>query len=85
MQFLTILKLIITILPLLIDAIRAIEAAIPGQGKGEAKLAAVRSVVESAYGVSTDVVPKFETIWPAMQKTVGGLVSSFNSAGDFKK
>ena len=85
MQFLTILKLIIAILPLLIDAIRAIEDAIPGQGKGEAKLSAVRTVVESAYGVSNDVVPKFETLWPAMQKVVSGLVSSFNSSGDFKK
>jgi hypothetical protein len=85
MQFLTILKLIISILPLLIDTIKLIEAAIPGKGQGEVKLGAVRSVVESSYDVANESLPVFETLWPALAKTVSGLVSAFNSAGEFKK
>jgi hypothetical protein len=85
MQFLTLLKLIVSILPVLIDAIKVIEYAIPGAGKGEAKLAAVRSVVESAYKVSTDTLPSFEQMWPVLQKTITGIVDGFNAAGNFKK
>jgi len=85
MQFLAILKLIITILPFLIDAVKAIEDAIPGQGKGEMKLAAIRTVVESAYEATDEVLPKIESVWPVIQKTIAGLVSIFNASGIFKK
>jgi len=85
MQFLAILKLIITILPLLIDAVKAIEDAIPGQGKGEMKLAAIRTVVESAYEAADEALPKIESFWPVIQKTISGLVSIFNASGIFKK
>jgi len=85
MQFLAILKLIITILPFLIDAVKAIEDAIPGQGKGEMKLAAIRTVVESAYEATDEVLPKIESFWPVIQKTIAGLVSIFNASGIFKK
>jgi hypothetical protein len=85
MQFISILKLIISLLPLLIDAIKAIEEAVPGQGKGEQKLATIRTAVESAYGVATEDLPKFEVLWAAVQKTINGLVCVFNSSGVFKK
>jgi hypothetical protein len=84
-KFLSILKLIVSILPLLIDAIKAVEEAIPGVGKGEAKLAAVRSVMESSYQISTDVQADFQEVWPVMENTVGGIVKGFNAAGVFKK
>ena len=38
---------IVQLLPALIAAIKAIEEAIPGQGQGEAKLAAVRGIIEA--------------------------------------
>ncbi|MGJ0515157.1 MAG: hypothetical protein ACR65O_05320 [Methylomicrobium sp.] len=85
MKFLSILKLVVSILPLLIDAIKSVEDAIPGVGKGEAKLAAVRSAMESSYKVSTDVQASFEEVWPVMENTVGGIVKGFNAAGVFKK
>lgn len=85
MQLINILRLIVTILPLLIDTIKIVEEAIPGSGKGEAKLTAVRGVVESAYKASTDAVPAFESVWPVLQKSIGAIVDGFNSAGNFKK
>lgn len=85
MQLITILKLIISLLPLLIDAIKAIEAAMPGTGKGATKLAAVQSIVESAYKASSDALPPFEDIVPVLQKTVESIIAGFNVTGVFAK
>lgn len=84
-QALAIMSLIVQLLPILIAAIKAIEAAIPEKGNGEAKLSAVRAVVESAYDVSSEVLPKFEAAWPAIEKTISALVATFNATGQFKK
>jgi len=85
MKYLQALKLIMSMLPLLIEAIKAAEEAIPGQGKGEAKLAMIRAVLESAYSISTDVQAKFDDVWPALKTTIGAVVASLNTAGVFKK
>jgi hypothetical protein len=85
MQFITILKLIISILPFLIEAIKALEAAIPGQGKGEQKLATMHTAVEAAYSIGGDDLPKLEVLWLAIQRVIDGLVGVFNSSGVFKK
>lgn len=68
--------LVLQIVPALIEMIKAIEAAIPGTGKGEQKLAAVREIIETAYEQSGE-------IWPVVQKVIGILVSLFNSTGAF--
>lgn len=85
MEFIVILKLIISILPMVIEAIKLVEQAIPGAGKGEEKLAATRSILESSYKISTNAVMSFDAIWPALQKTIAGLVSAFNATGVFTK
>ncbi len=65
---------ILQLIPALIAAIKAIEEAIPGQGKGEAKLAAVREIIEATYeGVSK--------MWPAIEKTIAILVAMLNKNG----
>lgn len=74
-------RLIISLLPLLIQVIKAVEEAIPGQGKGEAKLAAVRSMLEAASEAAGNTVDEFERLWPAIQRTIGALVDAFNKAG----
>jgi len=85
MQFIAILKLIISVLPLIITAIKLIEDAMPGTGKGEEKLIAARAIIESAYQASTDASVKFDAVWPVMKKTISGLVAAFNASGVFKK
>ena len=63
---------IVKFLPTLIALIKAVEEAIPGQGKGEQKLALVRELlqlVESNLDVST------------VEKTVKALVATFNKTG----
>ncbi|MBZ0105522.1 MAG: hypothetical protein K8H84_07805 [Sulfuricella denitrificans] len=85
MQFLQILKLIISLLPLLVDAIKTIEAAMPGSGQGVAKLEALRTIMQSSYSGAADAIGTFEQIWPKIQDVAGGLVAAFNKSGMFGK
>ena len=52
MNYLQILLIIKNLLPLIIEIIKAIEAAIPGKGKGEEKLEAVREILEVSDSVA---------------------------------
>ena len=71
------LLIIAQLLPALIAAIKAIEEAIPGQGQGEAKLAAVRGIIEA-------VDASYKSLWPQLQPIIGVLVGLFNKTGVFK-
>ena len=85
MQFINVLKTILSLLPLLIQAIQLLEQAVPDSKNGTAKLEALREIVSSAYTVSTDVTASFESIWPTIQKSVAALVGLFNTVGKFTK
>lgn len=69
-----VLMTIINLIPALIAAIKAIEAAVPGSGKGEEKLAAVRGILES-------VDASYGALWPKIQSVVAVLVALFNKTG----
>jgi hypothetical protein len=68
------ISIILKLLPVLIEAIKVIESAVPGQGKGEAKLAALRGILELA-----DV--QVNTLWPQIAGVTGVLVKLLNSTG----
>jgi hypothetical protein len=85
MKYLEILKLVVSILPLLINLIQAAEAAFPASGQGAAKLDMVRAVLQQSYDFSNDKIAKFEDVWPAIQNIVATIVSTYNALGNFKK
>lgn len=85
MQALQTIKLVLSLLPMIIEAVKAIEAALPDGGKGEAKLALVRQAIAAGYSVATDTVASFEAMWPAIERTVAAVVALFNAVGVFKK
>lgn len=62
------------LLPAIIGAIKALEAAIPGQGKGEQKLAALREVLETLDSSAKD-------LWPSIAAVVGVIVKAMNASG----
>ena len=66
--------LVFKLLPAIISAMKAIEEAIPGKGAGEAKLTAVRQLLELVDG-------GVATVWPEIAKTIGILVNVFNTVG----
>ena len=78
MNWLTSVTTILQLLPSIITAIKAIEDAIPGKGQGEAKLAAIREILESVSG-------QVSTLWPFIEKAISVLVSLFNKTGTFTK
>jgi len=78
MGSLTTLRTVLTLLPAIIEAIKAIEAAIPGQGKGEQKLAAIRGIIAASYDQAS-------VIMPIIERVVGVLVDTFNAVGVFRK
>ena len=69
---------ILALIPALIATIKAVEEAIPGQGQGEAKLAAVRQILEAVDSATKD-------LWPVVARTITALVKMFNDAGVFAK
>ena len=72
------LRIILSLVPEIIKAITAIEDAIPGQGKGEQKLAAIRGIIEASYEQATSIMPIIERV-------IGVLVNTFNAVGSFRK
>jgi hypothetical protein len=69
---------IFNLLPAIVIAIKAIEDAIPGAGRGKEKLAALREMLSAIDGA-------FDELWPQISSIVAVLVSTFNSVGTFKK
>ena len=78
MSWITTATTILNLLPALIMAMRAIEEAIPGQGKGEDKLAAIRAILEATNA-------QIGALWPTIQTAIGILVALFNKTGAFTK
>lgn len=72
------LFMVLKLLPLIIEAIKALEAAIPLAGKGGEKMAALREVLTVADGA-------VDALWPTIEKVVGVLVGLFNKTGVFGK
>ena len=72
------LILVVKLLPVIIEAIKAVEQAVPGQGKGEQKLAALRGILEV---LDSGIV----AIWPQVSKVVGILVEAMNRTDSMPK
>lgn len=77
MNFFTILKTLASLLPILLQIVTSLETALPETGNGSKKLSALKTIVQSAYSVSTDTSVAFEKIWPAIEVAVSGLVAMF--------
>jgi hypothetical protein len=85
MAYFELLRLILGLLPLIIDTIKAVEAAIPESGKGSEKLQLIRAVLENAWATANNVTATFEAIWPMLNGTITAIVTTFNKTGIFKK
>lgn len=65
-------------LPAIIAGIKALEEALPGKGQGEAKLEALRQMLEA-------VDSAYANYWPQIKGIVAILVKLYNDSGFFKK
>jgi len=85
MRFLVIARLIVSLMPILIAAIKQAEEVFPESGNGATKLALVRGLLESAYTTATDTEATFEEVWPSIKRAVDSIVAAFNAAKVFRK
>lgn len=85
MQYLTIIKTVLSLLPVILEVVRAIETALPEGGQGAQKLALIRNALAAAFSAAGDAAVSFDAIWPALEKTVAAVVGLFNSVGAFQK
>lgn len=72
------IKLVISILPIIIEAVKQIEALFPESGNGRQKLELVKNILISADS-------NLEDSWPLISKVIGSVVAFCNSTGLFKK
>lgn len=84
-NFVQILKLVVMLLPMIVEIVRAVELAMPEKGQGAAKLEAVRVMLQSVYSSTTEALPAFEQVWTAAQGIINATVAMYNAAGIFKK
>lgn len=85
MHFLEVIKLVLSVLPLLIDAIKTVESVFPESGKGREKLEMIRGIVQASYETSSKLAVSFDEIWQPIQKVISVIVGVFNTTGTFKK
>lgn len=83
--FIFIMQLIGKLFPVIVETVKAIEAAMPEPGQGQAKLAMVKAAMQSAYDQLTNVQVTFEQVWPAINAVISSVVTAYNASGIFKK
>ncbi len=69
------LKLVLQLLPLLIEAVKTLEQAFPEGGQGQKKLEVLKTIVQGVLSLGGE----FEAAWPTIDRAVSGIVLLMNS------
>lgn len=69
---------ILSLIPALIEVIKAVEAMFPQSGAGKEKLTLVREIMVETYAEITEW-------WPTIEAIIGKIVAMANRLGEFKK
>lgn len=72
------IKLILQLVPIILELVKAIEAQIPEGGQGKAKLDFIQTVLTQAY-------PQIVDIWGMVEKIVSSAVTLYNATRSFQK
>lgn len=71
-------KIVIQLIPLILQLVKAVEENIPEGGKGKDKLEFIQNVLTETY-------PQIANIWTTIEKVINSAVALFNATGVFKK
>lgn len=85
MGFLEIVKIVLGLLPVLLDTIKAIETAIPVSGKGKEKMDLIKTALQTTYDATNETKTTFQTVWPQLESIISKVVAIYNATGIFKK
>lgn len=69
---------VLSLIPTILDIIKAVEAQIPETGKGKEKLEFVKNVLTTVY-------PQVVEIWGMVEKIVTASVNLYNATRSFQK
>ena len=72
------IKLILQLVPIILELVKSVETQIPEGGKGKAKLDFIQSVLSDAY-------PQIMNVWGIVEKIISSAVTLYNTTGVFKK
>lgn len=72
------IKLVLSLLPIIIQAVRQLEELFPESDRGAMKLDLIRRTIQNVYDISDNTLPLIE-------KMVNTIVDIFNKFGIFKK
>lgn len=78
MNWLAKITAVLSLLPAIIEAVKAVENLVPGSGQGASKLQAIREILEA-------VSDQAATLWPEIQKVIAVIVTLANKTGTFAK
>lgn len=84
-NFIALAKTVLSLLPVIIQTVQAIESALPAQGQGAAKLELVKNTLQATFTTANDTVGTFEGLWNTLQPVVTSVVTFMNNTGVFKK
>lgn len=84
-QIIAYLKLFLAIVPLIVQAIQVVEAAIPAPGAGAQKLEMIKQMLQTSVNIAPQIGATFEQLWPTIQSIIANTVAAFNATGMFKK
>jgi hypothetical protein len=76
-------QVILTLLPVISDTVKNVEAAV-GVGNGQQKLALAVGIIKSIYNASNPPAP-FETLSAHITEVIAALVTFYNSIRAFSK
>ena len=74
-SFITIMKAVFSLIPIVIQGIDALEAAIPAGGQGSAKLDLLKNTLQSGYTTLQGAEAPFGAVWDALQPMIAGYVA----------
>ena len=77
MDFFANVKVMVKLLPSVIEAIDTVEKLFPDGGKGEQKLELVKNMLKGANDNAKTVLD-FEALWPLLSITIASIVKSMN-------
>ena len=75
MNFIDTVKLVVSFLPTIVDAINTVEKLFPEGGKGAAKLEMVKGILVAANEQAANQIENFEKFWPMISKVIAGVVA----------
>lgn len=80
-----IIQAVASLLPVILQAVSAVEAALPQKGVGTQKLEMVKGWIQQAISAQQTATVAFDALWPAIQSTITTIVAVKNAAGEFRK